>query len=93
MSSLSFGCHVTVNVASWTPIIIVVVWLWSSIDVVVVIPHGRVVIPHGHLLSTNDNGIHCCVFGCHVTIPRYLVRAIEWEVRGLAENNQIVTTL
>jgi len=76
MSCSSFGRHIAVNVAPWTPIIIVVVWLWSSIDVVVVVPHGRVVVPHGHLLSTNDNGIHCRPFGCHVAIPRYLVRAI-----------------
>jgi len=32
-----------VDVAPWTPIIIVVAWLWSSVDVVAVIPHGRVV--------------------------------------------------
>ena len=69
MSHLSFGCHVAVDMAPWTPIVIVVAWLWSSIDMVVVIPHG-------HLLSMNDNGIHHHPFGCHVTIPTYLVRAI-----------------
>jgi len=69
MSCLLFGCHIAVNVAPWTPIIIVVVWPWSFVDVVVVIPHS-------HLLSMNDNGIHHHPFGCHVAIPRYLVRAI-----------------
>jgi len=58
MSCSSFGCHITVDVAPWTPIIIVVAWPWSSVDVVVVIPDGH--------LSMNDNGIHHCPFGCHV---------------------------
>jgi len=76
MSCSSFGCHVTVNMAPLTPIIIVAAWPWPSVDMVVVVPHGRVVVPHGHLLSTNNNDIHHHLFGCHVAIPRYLVRAI-----------------
>jgi len=64
--------------------------LWSSIDVVVVVPHGRVVIPHGHLLSTNDNGIqpdsddivscHCQTSACCIASTlSLLVWLVTWH--------------
>jgi len=70
----SFGCHVAVDVAPWTRIVVVVAWPWSSIDVVgsssVVVSH-----PFGCHVADSDvapGNVVREICGRHGGIPTHL---------------------